>query len=105
MHAGHDHPHHHHGPPWRGRGRVGAAIRLTALNREVAITIKPGPSCVNPVFEFGGVPEGEIRVLLGGRPLDAQRYAWDGRTLWLDATIATPTELRVVFASDGRVVP
>ncbi len=30
-------------------------------------------------------------------PLDAARYAWDGRTLWLDATIETPTELRVTF--------
>ena len=29
------------------------------------------------------------------------RYAWDGRTLWLDATIETPTELRVTFGYPG----
>jgi hypothetical protein len=78
------------------------AIRLIAESREVAITIKPGPPCVNPVFEFEGVPQGEIRVILGGRPLDAGRYAWDGRTLWLDATLATPTELRLTFGAAGR---
>jgi hypothetical protein len=75
------------------------AIRLTAEGREVAITIKPGPPCVNPVFEFEGVPKGELQVSLGGRPVDAGRYAWDGRTLWLDATIPMPTELRLTFTA------
>jgi hypothetical protein len=82
------------------------AIRLVVENREVVITVKPGSPCINPVFEFDGVPEGEVRVLLGGRPLDPQRFAWDGRTLWLDATIATPTALRVVFGrKTGRGTP
>ena len=81
------------------------AIRLTAESREVAITIKPGPPCVNPVFEFEGVPPGGLRIILGGRPLDAGRYAWDGRTLWLDTTIETPTTLRLAFASNAQVVP
>ena len=75
------------------------AIRLVAEGPEVAITIKPASPCVNPVFEFDGVPEGEVRVVLAGRPLDSSRYAWDGRTLWLDATIAAPTELRVTFGA------
>ena len=74
------------------------AIRLVAEAPEVAITIKPGSPCVNPVFEFEGVPKGAARVVLAGRVLDSSRYAWDGRTLWLDATIATPTELRVTFS-------
>ena len=78
------------------------SIRLVAEGREIAIAIKPGPPCVNPVFEVAGAPEGEVRVILGGRPLDAERYAWDGRTLWLDATIETPTELRLTF---GAVTP
>src|SRR6266436_3779156 len=38
------------------------AIRLVAEGREVAVTIKPGPPCVNPVFELAGAPEGEVRV-------------------------------------------
>lgn len=78
------------------------AIRLFAEGRDVAITIKPGPPCVNPVFELRHAPVGQLQVILGGRPLDSRRYAWDGRTLWLDATIETPTELRLTF---GRSIP
>ena len=48
--------------------------------------------------------EADVSVTLAGRPLDAERYAWDGRTLWLDATIETPTELRVTFGSHGPLV-
>ena len=73
------------------------AMRLVAEAREIAITIKPDPPCVNPVFEIDGVPKSEARIALAGQPLDPSRYAWDGRTLWLDATIRTPTEVRVTF--------
>ena len=48
------------------------AIRLTVTDREVQITIKPGPSCVNPVFELDAVRRGRYRVTLGGQPLDAE---------------------------------
>jgi hypothetical protein len=75
------------------------AIRLIAEGPEIAITIKPGSPCVNPVFEIDGAPKGEIRVALADRRLDPARYAWDGRTLWLDATIRTPTELRLSFGT------
>ncbi len=82
------------------------AIRLIVEGRAVAFTIKPGPPCVNPVFEFDHVPGGQARVMLSGRMLQSGQYAWDGRTLWLDATIASPTELRVTFggsnSSSGR---
>jgi hypothetical protein len=77
------------------------AIRLVAEGSDIAITIKPGPPCVNPVFEFEGAPKGEIRVTLAGQRLDPSRYAWDGHTLWLDATIRTPTELCVTFDLGG----
>ncbi len=75
------------------------AIRLVVERPEVSITIKPSSPCVNPVFEFEGAPAGGARVVLAGRPLDPSRYAWDGRTLWLDATIAAPTELGVTFGA------
>jgi hypothetical protein len=75
------------------------AIRVIVEAPEVAITIKPGPPCVNPVFEFDGVPRSEARVTLAGQPLEPARYAWDGRMLWLDATIRTPAELRVTFGA------
>jgi hypothetical protein len=79
------------------------AIRLVVEAPEITIAIKPGPPCVNPVFELDGAPNGEARVSLGGQPLDPRRCAWDGRTLWIDATIAAPTELRIRFgATDDR---
>jgi hypothetical protein len=71
------------------------AIRLIALDRDVRITIKPGSTCVNPVFEWMGAANGDVRVWLDGRPLDAGRFAWDGRTLWLDTTIESTAQLRI----------
>ncbi len=73
------------------------AIRLETTSRDVRIAIKPGAPCVNPVFEFTGAPRGDLEITVAGQPLDARRYAWDGRTLWLDATIESRTELRVTF--------
>jgi hypothetical protein len=74
------------------------AIRLAVDSPEVAMTIRPSVPCINPVFELDRVPAGKIRVMLSGRTLNPGEYAWDGRTLWLDATINNPTDLRVTFA-------
>ncbi|MHB1559539.1 MAG: hypothetical protein ACYC61_18995 [Isosphaeraceae bacterium] len=80
------------------------AIRLIAEAPEIAITIQasPGSPCVNPVFEIEGLSN-EVRphVLLAGRPLDPSRYAWDGRVLWIDATIAASTEVRLTAGRTG----
>jgi hypothetical protein len=82
------------------------AIRLVAEGRELTITIKPGAPCVDPAFEIEQAPAGDIRVLLRGQPLDSRRYAWDGRTLWLDAIVEKPTELRMTFGiADSRRTP
>ncbi len=82
------------------------AIHLVAEGPEVTITIRPGSPCVNPVFEIDGAPRGKIRIHLAGQSLDPARYAWDGRTLWLDATIVAPTELRIAFGTaDERRAP
>ena len=75
------------------------AIRLEATARDVQITIKPKVPCVNPVFEFAHAPRGTLQLTLSGRPIEAHHYAWDGRTLWLDATIDAPAELRVTFSA------
>jgi hypothetical protein len=73
------------------------ALRLAVEDREVAILLKPGPACVNPVFELEGAPGGTIHVALDGLRLEPGRFAWDGRTLWLEATMDRPTELRIGF--------
>jgi hypothetical protein len=59
--------------------------------------VKPSIPCVNPVFELLNAPRGGITVSLANEVLPERRYAWDGRTLWLDATIKAPAELRVTF--------
>ncbi len=74
------------------------AIRLIAEVPEIAITIKASQEspCVNPVFEIDELEsQGRPRLVLAGQSLDPSHYAWDGRTLWLDATITAPTELRL----------
>jgi hypothetical protein len=73
------------------------AICLEGTAREIQITIKPRSPCVNPVFEFEHAPPGTIDVSLGGKALNRVRYAWDGRTLWLDSTITAPSVLRLTF--------
>jgi hypothetical protein len=80
------------------------AIRLEATARDIQIMIKPSALCVNPVFELARAPRGEVRVTLAGKPLEPKRYAWDGQTLWLDATIERPTELRISFLGEKRGV-
>jgi hypothetical protein len=75
------------------------AMRLVVEEPAVAITIKPAAACVNPVFELAAAPKTLARVQLAGRTLDAGQYAWDGHTLWLDATIPQPTVLSLQFAT------
>jgi hypothetical protein len=87
-------------------GRVGfeayvperRALLVDVKAAELTIAIRPGPPCVDPVFELTGAAKGPIRVTLAGEALETSRYAWDGATLWLDATVKEPTELRVVFS-------
>jgi hypothetical protein len=73
------------------------AIGLAVEGQGVAMVLKPTVPCVNPVFELDPVPGRTVQVILSGRTLASREYAWDGRTLWLDATITTPTELRLTF--------
>ena len=73
------------------------AIRLRVEGRDVAVTIKPGVPCVNPGFELAEAPAGPMTLALDGRALGAERFAWDGGTLWLGATIEKPAELRITW--------
>jgi hypothetical protein len=73
------------------------AMRLVAEEKTVTIGLTPATPCVNPVFELSQAPKTLVRVELNARPLAAKDYAWDGKTLWLDATLARPAQLRLVF--------
>ncbi len=82
------------------------AIRLVAESSTIAITVRPGAVCVNPVFELSGLPNSApsfqalARVELAGRRLAASEFAWDGQTLWIDATLTQDTPVRVELATD-----
>lgn len=73
------------------------AIRLVVDWPAVAIALRPEKPCVDPVFELIGAPKKLRAVTLAGRALEANRYAWDGQTLWLGATVDQPSTLRLEF--------
>ena len=66
-------------------------------NTNVEIAVSPAAFCVNPVFELRGAPKTLASVRLGNEVLDAGQYAWDGKTLWLNATLNQPTTLKLEF--------
>jgi hypothetical protein len=75
------------------------ATLLTVENPIVSLTITPTTPCVHPVFELQNAPKTLSRVELNGRELAAADYAWDGRTLWLNATLQKQAQLRLQFAA------
>lgn len=79
------------------------ALRLRVEGPEVTLLIKPGDvPTLHPVFELDGAPAGSLRVALNGQPLAADRFAWDGRVLWIDATLARESQLKLSFESTSR---
>jgi hypothetical protein len=82
------------------------SIGLDVTDHVVRITTNPGPRCVNPVFEFHNAPPGAIHVGLRDQPDGEDRYAWDGRVLWLDTIIESPALLVVRFGDqDPKTAP
>ena len=75
------------------------ATLLTVEKRVVTLTIKPTTPCVHPVFELQNAPRTLSSVELNGRELTATDYAWDGRVLWLNATLREQTQLWLEFAA------
>lgn len=63
------------------------ALRLIVDAPTVRLRLIPVRHTMNPVFELEQAPGGEISVALDGKVLPPDRYAWDGRTLWVEASI------------------
>lgn len=84
-------------------GRVGfegwsperRCLAVAVEARSIEILVTPDDPCVNPVFELIGAIEGSPRIAIDGRPLAPGSWAWDGRTLWIDATIERPARIRI----------
>ena len=71
------------------------AIRLIVEADTVTIAVEPHAVCVNPVFELSGAAKKLSGVQLDDRALEASEYAWDGRTLWINATLRQETQIRL----------
>jgi hypothetical protein len=78
------------------------SIRLTVLDPTVQITVKPTVKYVNPVIELVGAPPALRSVSLGGRALKTNEFAWDGKTLWLDATMDQSQTIQLEFSKAGK---
>jgi hypothetical protein len=72
-------------------------LRLHIEDKTVTIKVKPSTTVMNPVFELLEAPAGPLSVNRDGAAIAPDRLAWDGRTLWLDATIERPTEIVLEF--------
>jgi hypothetical protein len=73
------------------------AMQLIVENPSVKITFKPSVRLVNPVFELVQAPKNLVSVALGDRLMKPKEYAWDGKTLWIDANIDGPVTLHLEF--------
>lgn len=73
------------------------ALCLVAEAGTVTITINPDGRCLNPVFELCNAPQKFRRVSLAGSEWTLDRYAWDGKTFWLRATLEQPSVLQLEF--------
>jgi hypothetical protein len=79
------------------------ATLLTVEQPDVTIMITPATACVHPVFELDQAPKTLVNIDLNGRRLALSEYAWDGRTLWLNAVLRREATLRLKFrAHAGR---
>lgn len=82
--------------------RRALCLALQRDKKNVAIKITPAGVCVNPVFEFQDAPKTLVGVRLGDRILDNKQYAWDGHTLWLNATLTQPSTLLLDFGGEQQ---
>ena len=78
------------------------ALRLHVQQQSVTIKLLPRIKCMNPVFELLEAPVGPLTIRRDGARMSPDFYSWDGRTLWLDATIGEPAEAEPVFGRPAR---
>ncbi|MBI4604796.1 MAG: hypothetical protein HY721_22770 [Planctomycetes bacterium] len=78
------------------------AIRLIVEKSPIHVTLEPSGPCIDPVFELVGAPAGRLTVTLRGRRLDENEYAWDGQTLWLNASLSESAPLVLELEPDER---
>lgn len=77
------------------------AIRLVKEGDlpSIELTIQPQSVTVNPVFEIAGASTSLTYVSLGEDRLDPADWKFADGVLWINATLETPTRVRIDFAS------
>jgi hypothetical protein len=75
------------------------ALRIQMQGPSAKIQLRPEPICVNPVFEVEGATKENLAIMRDGRRVADDEFAWDGKVLWLDATIGGPTVLELSFGA------
>ncbi len=73
------------------------ALCITAEDRDVRFRLVPHSVCVNPVFEITNAPADLVQVSVGALVLGADSVAWDGKLLWLRATLREPSQIRITL--------
>jgi hypothetical protein len=73
------------------------ALRVVAEKKDVSLTLMPQVACVNPVIEIRSAPAKLARVSLEGSHLPLDRFAWDGKTLWVDTALTAKSKLELSF--------
>jgi hypothetical protein len=64
---------------------------------KVQLKLSPRGVCVNPAFDFGKRTGKLANVKLDGNPVAQNKYAWDGKLLWLNTRLTRPTMLELKF--------
>lgn len=78
------------------------AMRLIVEQTSIQARLTPQVVTVNPVFELTPAPGVTLgrtpRVLIDGKSLPANAYAWDGETLWMRVSVAaTGADIGIEF--------
>lgn len=73
------------------------ALQIIAEKPIINIKLKPIQWTINPVFEISGSNKNIMSITMDDKPLSKNDYAWDGKTLWIQATLSKPTNLRLEF--------
>ncbi len=80
------------------------AFRIQAIDREMTVFLTPAEIFVNPVFEIQNAPGNLTNVSIDGRALAKDRWAWDGKVLWINHTFEKPSAVSLKFNSRRRPV-
>ncbi len=73
------------------------AYKLIADSKKISIAIQPQSWCINPVFEIRFAPKELKQAKLNGVVLPADKYAWDGNTLWVNTKFKEKKTLELEF--------